>query len=50
MSKYKFKTQQGGDVSACEAISKSKAWAWIAAVKQLTLEQAKKLYTITKIN
>tara|TARA_R110002050_G_scaffold40146_2_gene98254 strand:- start:76 stop:228 length:153 start_codon:yes stop_codon:yes gene_type:complete len=50
MSKYKFVTKNGTNVSACETDDEQKAWKWISQTKKLTIEQAQKLYTITKIN
>ena len=49
MPKYKFETVSGSTVNACETDTESKAWEWIARTKQLSIEQAKTLYKITKI-
>lgn len=49
MAKYKFETHGGSSVNACETDSEEKAWKWIAQTKQLSVEQAKELYKISKI-
>lgn len=50
MSKFKFTTNNGVNVSACETDSEEKAWLWISKVKDLTIKQSKGLYKIEKIN
>ena len=45
-----FKFCIGKDcTNACEAKSEADAWEWICKIKQLEMDQAKKLYTIHKI-
>ena len=49
MAKFKFETKNGNHVAACETTTIDKAWAWICSTKKLNIDQAKDLYTITKI-
>ncbi len=50
MAKFKFETKNGSYISGCQTNTEELAWKWIAQTKQLSIEQAKKLYNITKIN
>ena len=50
MAKFSFETKMGVKLSTCISDSIENAWEWLAKTKQLTLDQAKELYNIKKIN